>query len=343
MWYPQGYLRPGSGSLPICSWPVGSSEPTISRSEGLAIPPSGSAFSPLPGSAIFTGPFTDFSSTLMYSATFATGLPACLGSPNDVDTSRLAGAIRCHPHRSLGYPYPLTDPGYRSNAARDATAVLKSWLEEHEKNPYPTKGEKIMLAVITKMTLTQVSTWFANARRRLKKDNKVTWAGQPRSGNEDEDEECQDGGKNPDCLGKSVDKREPPAEEGVNFHIERRRDNYSPVQSNGASASFRAPDTVCNIQKEPLEGCLSLDPLTSSATTTVEVRDLNHNRRDLKGSSVSHSGAPLDRRISWGAQTQTSKPKLWSLAEIATSDPKDRRDRQGPSSTLINVITDIQG
>ncbi|EPQ02518.1 Iroquois-class homeodomain protein IRX-1 [Myotis brandtii] len=32
-----------------------------------------------------------------------------------------------------------------------------------------------MLAIITKMTLTQVSTWFANARRRLKKENKVTW------------------------------------------------------------------------------------------------------------------------------------------------------------------------
>ena len=27
-----------------------------------------------------------------------------------------------------------------------------------------------MLAILSKMTLTQVSTWFANARRRLKKD-----------------------------------------------------------------------------------------------------------------------------------------------------------------------------
>lgn len=25
------------------------------------------------------------------------------------------------------------------------------------------------------MSLTQVSTWFANARRRLKKENRVTW------------------------------------------------------------------------------------------------------------------------------------------------------------------------
>ena len=28
-----------------------------------------------------------------------------------------------------------------------------------------------MLAISTRMTLTQVSTWFANARRRMKKDN----------------------------------------------------------------------------------------------------------------------------------------------------------------------------
>lgn len=40
-----------------------------------------------------------------------------------------------------------------------------------------------MLAIITKMTLTQVSTWFANARRRLKKENKMTWS--PRNRSED--------------------------------------------------------------------------------------------------------------------------------------------------------------
>lgn len=44
-----------------------------------------------------------------------------------------------------------------------------------------------MLAIITKMTLTQVSTWFANARRRLKKENKMTWT--PRNRSEDEEDE----------------------------------------------------------------------------------------------------------------------------------------------------------
>lgn len=76
-------------------------------------------------------------------------------------------------HCRYGAGYDLA--ARRKNATRESTATLKAWLNEHKKNPYPTKGEKIMLAIITKMTLTQVSTWFANARRRLKKENKMTW------------------------------------------------------------------------------------------------------------------------------------------------------------------------
>ncbi|CAK8685038.1 unnamed protein product [Clavelina lepadiformis] len=70
----------------------------------------------------------------------------------------------------------MSDGDQRKNTTRESTNMLKSWLQEHNKNPYPSKGEKIMLAIVTKMTLTQVSTWFANARRRLKKENKMTWA-----------------------------------------------------------------------------------------------------------------------------------------------------------------------
>jgi len=78
----------------------------------------------------------------------------------------------------------------RKNATRESTSTLKAWLNEHKKNPYPTKGEKIMLAIITKMTLTQVSTWFANARRRLKKENKMTW--EPKNKLDDEDVDVSD-------------------------------------------------------------------------------------------------------------------------------------------------------
>ena len=53
--------------------------------------------------------------------------------------------------------YDFNGASRRKNVTRDSTSTLKAWLKEHRKNPYPTKGEKIMLAIITKMTLVQVS------------------------------------------------------------------------------------------------------------------------------------------------------------------------------------------
>jgi len=115
------------------------------------------------------------------------------------------GDVSCWPNpgslNSGYYPYDPTfaaaygyGGGYdlaarRKNATRESTATLKAWLNEHKKNPYPTKGEKIMLAIITKMTLTQVSTWFANARRRLKKENKMTW--EPKNKTDDDDDDIK--------------------------------------------------------------------------------------------------------------------------------------------------------
>uniref|UniRef100_A0A668SFI2 Homeobox domain-containing protein n=1 Tax=Oreochromis aureus TaxID=47969 RepID=A0A668SFI2_OREAU len=113
-------------------------------------------------------------------------------------------------HTAQGfYPYgqyPYGDPSRAKTATRETTSTLKAWLQEHQKNPYPTKGEKIMLAIITRMTLTQVSTWFANARRRLKKENKVTWgrSAEDRDGrifssdNEDEHEHGKNGSDDED-------------------------------------------------------------------------------------------------------------------------------------------------
>jgi hypothetical protein len=77
--------------------------------------------------------------------------------------------------------------GRRKNATRETTLPLKSWLKDHMKNPYPTKAEKVMLGVVTQMNLTQISTWFANARRRLKKENKSEWNSDKSNNSSDED------------------------------------------------------------------------------------------------------------------------------------------------------------
>ncbi|XP_042318237.1 iroquois-class homeodomain protein IRX-6-like [Sceloporus undulatus] len=76
-------------------------------------------------------------------------------------------------------PGPPEDPsGAKVSTSRESTAALKAWLGQHLKNPYPSKGEKVLLALVSRMSLTQVSTWFANARRRLKKENRACWAPQ---------------------------------------------------------------------------------------------------------------------------------------------------------------------
>lgn len=82
-----------------------------------------------------------------------------------------------------------------------------------------------MLAIITKMTLTQVSTWFANARRRLKKENKMTWSPRNRSedGTEDNDNDDDDldDGKDPlsdnERLCDDKDDSSKPLHEGGDF------------------------------------------------------------------------------------------------------------------------------
>ncbi|KAI6233053.1 putative iroquois-class homeodomain protein irx-1 [Aphelenchoides fujianensis] len=99
-------------------------------------------------------------------------------------------------------PYGM-EAGRRKNATREVTQPLKVWLQQHRKYPYPNKAEKMILAVMTRMTLTQVSTWFANARRRLKKENKMTWSPRNRQGDEDDDD-LADGDGGPDAPSPSI-------------------------------------------------------------------------------------------------------------------------------------------
>ncbi|XP_063729604.1 uncharacterized protein LOC134857156 isoform X2 [Symsagittifera roscoffensis] len=71
-----------------------------------------------------------------------------------------------------GSSQPPSSSPNSATAVKENTYPLRVWLEENRDNPYPTKSEKLMLSIVTKMTLTQVSTWFANARRRLKKERR---------------------------------------------------------------------------------------------------------------------------------------------------------------------------
>ncbi|XP_072250738.1 iroquois-class homeodomain protein IRX-2a [Leuresthes tenuis] len=363
MSYPQGYLYQPPGSLALYSCPAyGASALAAPRNEDLARSSSGSAFSPYPGSAAFSASAgAGFSSPLSYSTDPTTGFPSYMSSPYDAHTTGMAGALTYHPYGSPGYPYQLNDPAYRKNATRDATATLKAWLQEHRKNPYPTKGEKIMLAIITKMTLTQVSTWFANARRRLKKENKMTWA--PRNKSEDEDEEDGDGErKEVERSDKTLDNSEASAEdEGISLHVDTLTDHSCSAESDGEKVSCVGElssdrtgdkcDEDDEDQNHDHRVQLSPQAVTSSPLTGVEAPVISHHhhhhqlhhlhhlhskREDLARSLVignninaSKLSSCFDSRPSSGAsQNPTVKPKLWSLAEIATSDQKQQHQQQ---------------
>lgn len=174
-------------------------------------------------------------------------------------------------------PGAVEDPGRVAKVAtRESTGALKAWLNEHLKNPYPTKGEKIMLAIITKMSLTQVSTWFANARRRLKKENRVSWASKGKSDEEDEDEEEE---------GESDDDGGAPRK----CDLDERGDDQA--------------RTGCADGAERGEGALD-GPAPADA------------RLEMPSGDGERPPSALDSKDNISSQ----KPKIWSLAETATSE-----------------------
>ncbi|KAI8871841.1 hypothetical protein GQ42DRAFT_106637, partial [Ramicandelaber brevisporus] len=52
----------------------------------------------------------------------------------------------------------------RGNLPKHVVAILKKWLLDHVKHPYPSEDEKHQLAEQCGMTLSQISNWFINAR-----------------------------------------------------------------------------------------------------------------------------------------------------------------------------------
>ncbi|XP_029362843.1 iroquois homeobox 7 [Echeneis naucrates] len=166
-------------------------------------------------------------------------------------------------------PGAAEDPGRVTKVAtRESTGALKAWLNEHLKNPYPTKGEKIMLAIITKMSLTQVSTWFANARRRLKKENRVSWASKGKSDEEDEEQEGEE------------------SDDDDDHH------HHGPLRD----------------EAEP-------EPESERVQSPSEPADERLEQDGEKGDS-DHTPSHLESKESIASQ----KPKIWSLAETATSE-----------------------
>ncbi|XP_062207436.1 BEL1-like homeodomain protein 9 [Phragmites australis] len=79
--------------------------------------------------------------------------------------SAAAGFQRGSSVTAFGQPQNIWRP--QRGLPERAVSVLRAWLFEHFLHPYPTDGDKQMLAKQTGLTRNQVSNWFINARVRL--------------------------------------------------------------------------------------------------------------------------------------------------------------------------------
>ncbi|XP_048210916.1 iroquois-class homeodomain protein IRX-6 [Perognathus longimembris pacificus] len=232
----------------------------------------------------------------------------------------------------------LSGAGRRKNATRETTSTLKAWLNEHRKNPYPTKGEKIMLAIITKMTLTQVSTWFANARRRLKKENKMTWAPKNKGGEERKSE--GPGEDALDCLnGDTKDAAVSHEAQGLRLSdLEDLEEEEEEEEAEEEEAAATAADRLADFQKgaPPLPAA----PCAAAARQSrLESRECGltaprfrfsepPGSEDADFLAASEPGGPtMLTRYPSG-----EKPRIWSLAHTAAATAVE-----GVPSTRLRV------
>ncbi|KAL6488886.1 hypothetical protein MHYP_G00026270 [Metynnis hypsauchen] len=93
---------------------------------------------------------------------------------------------------------------------------------------------------------------------------------------------------------------------------------------------------IWTLAMQSIDRGLSPKPVTSSPLTGMEAPVCGHHHHQ---DSRNKSKACLDSRTPTDGQNQTVKPKLWSLAEIATSDPKQPLGQSCPSAVGLLAST----
>ncbi|GAA6214332.1 iroquois-class homeodomain protein irx-4-A-like [Lates japonicus] len=213
----------------------------------------------------------------------------------------------------------------RKNATRETTSTLKAWLQEHRKNPYPTKGEKIMLAIITKMTLTQVSTWFANARRRLKKENKMTWPPRNKGSEEKRYDEDEDGSQEEQIKSENnEDETRSRADKDLQLSD---LDDFDTLESESSECELKHRyhmnthmSTTADCPTEHLIKDSSLKisiPVSLEGEQDLSKSCLKTNPEDFQPDSRQQAKACYNQQQH--QQILDGKPRIWSLAQTATS------------------------
>ncbi|XP_030375257.1 iroquois-class homeodomain protein IRX-2 [Scaptodrosophila lebanonensis] len=297
-----------------------------------------------------------------YLSGIAADQPPFYGNPAGLDLKEnlVAGAApwpypMYHPYDAAFAGYPFNSYGMdlngarRKNATRETTSTLKAWLNEHKKNPYPTKGEKIMLAIITKMTLTQVSTWFANARRRLKKENKMTW--EPRNRVDDDDANIDDDDdKNTEDndlldakdsgLGSNEDKdrsgrlgdmlTDRPGESNNSEWSESR-----PGSPNGSPDLYDRPGGMPPGAHPLFHPAALHHHFRPPAGSPPDIAAYHHHQQQLLQQHHQAQQNSLQTPVGATGASMTAKPRIWSLADMASKDGKESAPKENsPGSDL---------
>lgn len=179
----------------------------------------------------------------------------------------------------------------------------------------------------------QVSTWFANARRRLKKENKVTWS--PRACKSSDDRGCED--DSDDAEKETGDDKDVPGEQRIR-HVQALR--LGLVLAKPQRRHFIVADQPCTDLQSDLEDFDLLE--SDSSECEPRPRFFPEDSDASKGAPISrgHVTEPLGKedRLSpecpklTPAHQQNSpfypnpvlqraeaKPKIWSIAHTAVS------------------------
>lgn len=64
------------------------------------------------------------------------------------------------------YEYQHGKARKRSNLPKQSTEIMKTWFDQNIANPYPSEEQKAVFSNATGISMTQVSNWFINHRRR---------------------------------------------------------------------------------------------------------------------------------------------------------------------------------
>ena len=100
-----------------------------------------------------------------------------IGSQNSTMTISMKGNDAPTPPKEEVKPLPTVHNEekegeiviHKGRFPESTTNILKQWLLDHKKHPYPTQDEKERLSEKTGLTRHQIDNWFINARKRILK------------------------------------------------------------------------------------------------------------------------------------------------------------------------------